>query len=66
MVFLQISQISQQNTRVGSLFLIKLQALLQHKCFSVKVPKFLRTPVLKNICQRLLLCKYKYKYKENI
>ena len=40
--------------------LIKLQAFspatllkrLQHKCFPVK---FLRTPILKNICERLLL-----------
>ena len=28
---------------------------LQHRCFSVKFAKFLRTPILKNICERLLL-----------
>ena len=28
---------------------------LRHKCFPVKLAKFLRTPILKNICQRLLL-----------
>ena len=34
-------------------FLIKLQAFrLQYRCFHVK---FLRTPILKNICERLLL-----------
>ena len=26
---------------------------LQHRCFSVNIGKFLRTPVLKNICERL-------------
>ena len=26
---------------------------LQHRCFPVNIAKFLRTPVLKNICQRL-------------
>ena len=28
---------------------------LQHRCFPVKFTKFLGTPILKNICQRLLL-----------
>ena len=28
---------------------------LQHRCFPVKCMKFLRTPILKNICKRLLL-----------
>ena len=28
---------------------------LQHRCFSVKFAKFLRAPILKNICERLLL-----------
>ena len=27
---------------------------LQHRCFRVKFAKFLRTPVLKNICKRLI------------
>ena len=44
-----------------SLFLITLQACnllkkrLQHRCFLVNIAKFLRTPILKNICKRLLL-----------
>ena len=28
---------------------------LQHKCFLVNIAKFLRTPILKNICERQLL-----------
>ena len=28
---------------------------LQHRCFLANIHKFLRTPVLKNICERLLL-----------
>ena len=28
---------------------------LQHRCFPVNITKFLRIPILKNICQRLLL-----------
>ena len=28
---------------------------LQHKCFLVNIAKFLSTPILKNICERLLL-----------
>ena len=43
-----------------SLFLIKLQAhvikkRLQRRCFAVKFAKFLRAPILKNFCERLLL-----------
>ena len=30
---------------------------LQHRCFPVKFAKFLRTPILKNICKWLLLSK---------
>ena len=44
-------------------FLIKFQAFrpatfkkrFQHRCFLKKFAKFLRTPILKNICERLLL-----------
>ena len=42
-------------------FLIKLQALgllkkrLQDRCFPVNIAKFLRAPILKNICEQLLL-----------
>ena len=49
-----------------SLFLKKLQTFskacniikkrLQNRCFPVKFTKFLRTPILKNIYERLLLC----------
>ena len=28
---------------------------LQHRCFPVSILKFLRTPIFKNICERLLL-----------
>ena len=28
---------------------------LQHKCFPVNIAKFVRTPILKNICEQLLL-----------
>ena len=28
---------------------------LQHKCFSVKIGKFLTAPILENICKRLLM-----------
>ena len=28
---------------------------IQHKCFPLNIANFLRTPVLKNICERLLL-----------
>ena len=33
-------------------FLVKL---FQHRCFPVNIAKFLRTLILKNICERLLL-----------
>ena len=32
-----------------------IQKRLQHKCFPVNLAKILRTPVLKNICERLVL-----------
>ena len=34
---------------------VKYVQSLQHRCFPVNIAKFLRTPILKNICQRLLL-----------
>ena len=56
--FLKISQISQENTCVG-VFLIKLQGWRAHNfqlsCLPVNFAKFLRTPIFKNICERLLL-----------
>ena len=30
----------------------------QHRCFPVNIEKFLRAPILKNICQRLPLVVY--------
>ena len=53
-----------------SLFLIKLQGwgfnfikmILQQICFPVKLAKFWRTPILKNICGRLLIKWYVIKY----
>ena len=32
---------------------------LQQRCFPVNIAKFLRTPILKNICERLLLESYR-------
>ena len=36
-------------------FLTFITKRLQHWCFPVNIAKFLRTPILKNICERLLL-----------
>ena len=57
-VILKILEISQENTCVG-VFLIKsvknfVKKRLQHSCSPVKFAKFLRTPILKNKCERLL------------
>ena len=52
-----VLEISQYHLR-WSLFLIKLQAYkkrLQHRCFPVNIARVLRTPILKNILERLLL-----------
>ena len=32
-----------------------IEKRLQHRCFPVNIAKFLRTPIFKNICKRLLL-----------
>ena len=32
-----------------------IKKTLQHRCFPVIIAKFLRIPILKNICERLLL-----------
>ena len=34
---------------------IFIKKRLQHRCFAVNIAKFLRTPILKNVCKRLLL-----------
>ena len=62
-LFLKISEYSQENTCVGISFLIKMQAfrdpaLLKEtrtQVFFANIEKFLRAPILKNICERLLL-----------
>ena len=58
-LFLKNSQVSQEKLVLESVFGV-LQACNiikkrpQHSCFLAKFPKFLRTPILKNICERLL------------
>ena len=32
---------------------------LQHRCFTVNIPKLIRVSILKNICEQLLLNLYK-------
>ena len=32
-----------------------IEKRLHHRCFPVNIAKFLRTPILKNVCKRLLL-----------
>ena len=54
-VFLKILQILQANTCVGVLVANFIKKRLRHKCFPVKFEKFLRTPILKNIRERMLL-----------
>ena len=56
-LFFKISQYSQENACVGLSSLIKsfMKKRLQHRCFPVNIAKFLRTPILKNICERLFL-----------
>ena len=63
MVFLEISQNSQENTCVRASCLIKLQARpatlpkkrLWRRCFPANFVKYLRTPFLQNTSGRLLL-----------
>ena len=62
-VFLKVLQYSQKNTCVESLFnnvaSLKtcnfIKKRLQHKCFPVNSATFLRTPILKKICELVLL-----------
>ena len=60
-LFLKISQYSQENTCVGISFLIqafRTPDLLKRDSntgFFANIEKFLITPILKNICERLLL-----------
>ena len=48
--FLKILQYSQESCRAAT-----LKNRLQHRCFPLNVTKFLRTLILKNICEWLLL-----------
>ena len=48
--FLKISQYSQENNCVGVFFNKVASLRLQHRCFPVNIAKFLRTTILKNIC----------------
>ena len=65
-VFLKISQMSLEKFLYWSLFdkVPCLQACsfilkrLQHRYFPVKFAKFLRTPIWRNICERLLYISY--------
>ena len=59
-VFLKISEISQENTCIGvSSSGLKtcnfIKKRLEHSYFPVKFANCLKTPFLKNICERLLL-----------
>ena len=63
MFFLKVSKFHWKTPVLESI-LIKLQGLracnfikkkLQHRCFLTKFVKFLRIPIVKNICERLLL-----------
>ena len=51
-LLLKISQYSRENTCVGVLC---TKRRFQHRCFPVNIVKCLRTPVLKNNCEWLLL-----------
>ena len=62
MLFLKISQYSHKNTCVGVSFQIKMQAFSSETLlksgsntgfFPINIVKSLRTPLLKNICERL-------------
>ena len=45
-LFLKVSQISQENTFARVSFIIKLQASVWHRCFTVNFPKLFKTPFL--------------------
>ena len=54
-VFLKISQISVENICVGLKACNYIKKRLQHRCFPVKFPKFLRTPFFTEQLRWLLL-----------
>ena len=41
------------NKNAGLQYLNFVKRRLQHSCFPMNIAKFLRTPVLKNICEQL-------------
>ena len=51
-LLLKILQYSQENTCAGVSF---IKRRFQHRCFPVNIAKCLRTPILKNNCEWLLL-----------
>ena len=54
-LFFKILQFLQENTYVGVSFLIKIHAFNTIHVFSWQYCEILRTVILKNICERLLL-----------
>ena len=54
-LFWKVSQYLHEPSVLKSLFLKFINKRLQLRCFPVNIMKFLRTPFLKNICERLLL-----------
>ena len=57
-LLLKISQHPQETPGLESLFCLKtcnfIKKRSQHRCFPVNIAKFLRLPILKNICERQL------------
>ena len=77
-MFFKVWKCSQENTwagvtfsyscRAGGLQLYYNTRRFQHKYFLVNIVKFLRTPILKNICEELLLyiCRPLFNQKHNM
>ena len=61
-MFFKISQISQENTCVGVFFRNLVKKRLQHRCFLVKLAKFLRPPFFTEHFRWLLLFFSIYKF----
>ena len=54
-LLLKISQYYRKITMLNSLFNNFIKKRLQHSCLLVNIVEILRSPILKNICERLLL-----------
>ena len=58
-LFLKISQFWQENnleclfSKVAGLQANSIKTRRQRRCFPVNIAKFLRTPILKNVCKRV-------------